>query len=121
MFLRRISGIALALMRLAVTLTLLAQWHRHPSANHFAALGFMGVLAVCLCAGLLTRLGATLAAVASLLGLFTGSPAEAVTLAAATLQAIALALLGPGAYSVDARLFGHRLVFRSTDSDRRDA
>jgi uncharacterized membrane protein YphA (DoxX/SURF4 family) len=120
MFLRRISGIALALMRLAVTLTLLAQWHRHPGANHFAALGFMWVLAACLCVGLLTRLGAALAAVASLLGMFMSSPAEAATLAAGTLQAAALALLGPGAYSVDARLFGHRLVFRSNDAGRRD-
>jgi hypothetical protein len=36
----------------------------------------------------------------------------------AMLQAIAVSLLGPGSYSIDARLFGHRVVVLPKKYDR---
>jgi uncharacterized membrane protein YphA (DoxX/SURF4 family) len=66
-------------------------------------------LGVLLVAGMWTPLVGTLAAVGAVLhGL--SSPADAGFYALLAAHAAALALLGPGAWSVDARLFGWRRV-----------
>jgi hypothetical protein len=69
------------------------------------------VLAGCsaaLVAGFLTPLFAGVVAVLSLTQL--GGPTDSLGPAVRAVTAVALALLGPGAYSLDARLFGPRTV-----------
>ena len=71
--------------------------------------------------GFMTRISAVL--VALFLGMygasggFAGGPLEAATIA----HSLALALLGPGAYSIDSRLFGRRrVIFESRKLDGED-
>jgi hypothetical protein len=81
--------------------------------QHFAFLGLLGML----CLGLLTPVVCGVAAAAVLLDwshLRTGS---SVQLSIVVLATLAYAFLGPGAYSVDARLFGRRILV-STDSSQ---
>ena len=66
------------------------------------------ILGTLLCLGLLTPLVAPVAAIVTLVWLDRNSdPAFCVLLA---VHACALSMLGPGAYSLDSRLFGRRLV-----------
>jgi len=100
-------GLALALLRMAVSVHLvtLACGHGRAAAAGLALL----VLAVLLLAGLLTPLAGTAAALAELA---VAAVEGAWTLPAALLllDPMLLVLLGPGAYSCDARLFGRRLI-----------
>jgi hypothetical protein len=70
----------------------------------------VALLAFSLAAGFAVRVAASLAALVILFtATQTSGPLEAVLMLQA-LQAVALALLGAGAYSVDARLFGRRVI-----------
>ena len=74
--------------------------------------GFLtGIAALALVLGLFTSWIAWLAGACALLGLVQATPdARAIALAAQGLSVVALALLGPGAYSMDALFFGRRIV-----------
>jgi hypothetical protein len=72
-------------------------------------LALLWVCSVALGAGFLTPLFAAAAAVIELT-VFVGSGTQSFWPAAAALNALTLGLLGPGDYSVDARLFGRRTV-----------
>jgi hypothetical protein len=83
---------------------------------------FAGVLLVflCLMVGVLTPYLSLAVCVYALVSLFgTANRVNVLIFASVVLNAGALALLGPGAYSVDARLFGRRVVVvpPSKDSD----
>jgi hypothetical protein len=81
--------------------------------QHVAFLGLLGML----CLGLLTPIVCGVAGAAVLLDwphLLTGSIGQSSIVVLATL---AYAVLGPGAYSVDAKLFGRRILV-STDSSQ---
>ncbi|MCC4594629.1 hypothetical protein NRY95_09585 [Xanthomonas campestris pv. phormiicola] len=67
------------------------------------------VLVLLATAGALTPLAAALACAVPALALWHGTATAGSALPAA-LPALALALLGPGAYSLDARCFGRRLL-----------
>ena len=102
-------GAALLLMRIATAATLLLAvvYCLRPDA-------WQGVPAILLAAGLLagicTRLvGGLSVIVLGILAARTGGAAGAF-LVLHGVQALALALLGAGAYSVDARLFGRRVI-----------
>jgi hypothetical protein len=71
-------------------------------------------LGAALCAGFLTSL-ATLLAIAVQLVSFTASNSSPLWLSVTILNMLALAILGPGAYSVDALLFGRRLLMTNRD------
>jgi uncharacterized membrane protein YphA (DoxX/SURF4 family) len=66
-------------------------------------------LGAALCAGFLTPF-VSLLAVGVLLLRFNASSADAIWLTVAILNTLALAIIGPGAYSVDALRFGRRLL-----------
>lgn len=105
MFLRKITGMGLLLLRLSVTLTLLPATHKNSGVTPCSALWWAALALVLLLGlGLFTRLSALL--VGLLLLRVADMPA-----ADDLLQAAALALLGPGACSLDARWFGQQLVF----------
>jgi uncharacterized membrane protein YphA (DoxX/SURF4 family) len=83
----------------------------------FAVAAFMVVIGALLLVGSLSRWAAVVAAITSLLSVFPWFPGPRVglfetpiTTMLAALIATALVCLGPGAFSVDARLFGRREV-----------
>lgn len=106
MFPQGLPGLGLVLLR-AVIVLYLAQGLG--GASSVARIVMFVTVMLVLCAGFLTSMGCVLL----LLSLaFEGFVAGALSLGLAVqgLLAIALILLGPGAYSVDARIFGRRMV-----------
>jgi len=73
-------------------------------------LGVVVPLCACLCVGFLTPMVAILALLFHALAWSSPSIGSAGTTAIAVLDALALAMLGPGAYSIDAYRFGRRVV-----------
>ena len=74
------------------------------------------LLSIGLCAGFLARLLAGLSLLAAVTALVIQSVAPALALLNLA-DAIALALIGPGAFSVDAKLFGRRTVVLPASRD----
>jgi hypothetical protein len=116
------AGIGLLLLRTAIGLVMAWQgiWLIAAAENPWLA-GGAGltaiVLAVALIAGLLTPVAATLVAIAAAVSAARAGETIMVTydgLALAhglvMIDAISLVLLGPGAFSIDARLFGRREI-----------
>lgn len=103
------AGLGLLALRLFLALSLWPSTAAGPWALpppwRWAALA----LALLSAAGALTPLAAALACAVPALALWHGTAATGAALLAA-LPALALALLGPGAYSLDARCFGRRLL-----------
>lgn len=95
-------GVALLLLRcaLAAALILLAE---APPAIRLIASILIGL-------GLLTPLIAPIATLLTLLCVWLDGNADPALCALLAVHACALSMLGPGAYSVDSRLFGRRLV-----------
>jgi uncharacterized membrane protein YphA (DoxX/SURF4 family) len=119
MFPRSAPGYGLLLLRLSVATMLHVD-----SLGQFAVaapawrLVGLGLCSFALGVGFLTPYVAALAAAVAL-SVYATSAEHNVVLALAALNAIALALLGPGAYSLDARLFGRRmLVMRAQKPDQ---
>lgn len=115
MFPGGIPGIALILLRLGVTASLwqpLLEGALAPGALRFFALILISVL---LLIGLATPLVGTMA----IFALITGCDPSRLHLAISAgaliqgVPALSLALIGPGAFSVDARLFGRRVLTSS--------
>ena len=122
-------GVGLLLLRLAVVVTVLAQ--RVAYAVDWRHLGLVtaavGVLAIAsgvsLLIGYLTPFSAVLVALTSLGAAISWFPAPNPNLfdtklatALATVIAVAIICLGPGAFSLDARLFGRREITIPTSS-----
>jgi len=116
-FPRGSAGIGLLLLRVGVSLQLLmVSGCCNVTPWWLAMLELLLVMA--LVAGLLTPVAALLSAAWQVICLgYTGWPQTAM-LMIATVTAIALVLMGAGAYSVDARLFGRRRLVVPSDSDR---
>jgi Na+-transporting NADH:ubiquinone oxidoreductase subunit NqrE len=79
-------------------------------------LALISILAIAMFIGLFTPVTATLSAIAELaIGHFSSGAIAALHICA-MLVAVALAMLGPGAYSLDAKLFGRQqMIFPSSD------
>jgi hypothetical protein len=110
MFPPGLPGLALLLLRTSVALALLLEdyGHRHALSSwiHVTVI----LISATLCAGYLTPIAAAMAlAFHGLIWFGSGVDSAAVAVIFA-LDAIALALLGPGAYSVDSYRFGRHLV-----------
>jgi hypothetical protein len=89
-----LDGVLVALGRLDSNWVLLAPW----------------AVAVGLCLGFLTPVVALLCVLIEVSTWLSGTGAFEAVHICAVLDAFALALLGPGAYSLDARLFGRRKI-----------
>jgi hypothetical protein len=114
-----LPGVALLLVRLSVTISLLIHvpghdLHKPPEA---LAVAFVAALSISLCLGFLTPI-VSLLAMAALMAHPASIDLGRVGAYVAALDALALALLGPGAYSIDGYRFGRRLVVLAPNNRR---
>jgi hypothetical protein len=103
-------GIALLLLRASTATGLLTECmaHYHPQPIWISGASLLDCVA--LGAGVLTPVAAGIALALYLLMWSSFGMAQPSTAAVLCIDAIALALIGPGAYSFDARRFGRRIV-----------
>jgi uncharacterized membrane protein YphA (DoxX/SURF4 family) len=104
-------GLALLLLRISVAaFFLMSVVSRYGVSS--APLIFAGALLICICLsiGLLTPVLSVLVFVAATASLLVGHYPDNVICLFPIVDAVVLALLGPGAYSVDAKLFGLRVT-----------
>jgi hypothetical protein len=114
-------GYGLLLLRLIIAISL----HFDPSGHlvqnpRIAVFAGLLSLSILLIAGLLAPLAATLGGAAQLALLLTGSTSIPCGAIISPLLCLLVALLGPGAYSVDARLFGRRVLILHSLGKHRD-
>jgi uncharacterized membrane protein YphA (DoxX/SURF4 family) len=112
-------GVGLLLLRISIALTvaLYVAQRNHLFSIHPIFLGAL-LVGLCLTIGLLTPYVSFAVCACALVNLFgAASHVEELILASLFLNSAALALLGPGAYSVDARLFGRRVVVFPTSHE----
>ncbi len=121
MFPSKRPGAALLLMRVALAVMLM-----DGVGNRILALGsawFLlapGTVAIALSIGLVVPVACVLTIVLEAATWATSDAALQAVHVCAVLDAVALLLLGPGAYSLDARLFGRRRVVIRGDHRRDD-
>ena len=70
----------------------------------------LAVLSLLLCIGVLTPIVSVLACLFELASFFLFAHTDGRYIVLTSVNAAAIALLGPGAYSLDARLFGRRVI-----------
>ncbi len=114
------AGCGLLLLRLIVAVSLHFDLSGHLVQNtHTPVFAAMLTLSILLIAGLTTPLAAALGCTAQLALLIASNTGVPVASAVSPLYSVLVVLLGPGAYSVDARLFGRRvLILHSRENDR---
>ena len=116
-FPRGSAGFGLLMLRMAVGLQLLSESNCTGALPWWQA-AVVTLVGLALVLGALTPVAAVSAALYQMLCLAHANWPHATPLLIAAMTAVALALMGPGAYSVDARLFGRRrLVLPASASD----
>ena len=105
------AGAALLVLRVSVAATLVANVIAHgPAVTPLAILLALAIPVICLCSGLLTPYCSALSCILQLYLLLAGIGGDRFHLALSIVDSGVLAVLGPGAYSIDARIFGRRLL-----------
>ncbi len=114
-------GLGLALLRLVVAVSLHLDAMGRPAQNaHGIAFAALLALSLLIVAGTFTPFAAVTCALAQAAQLLLGAAEISPGATLLPVEALILALLGPGAYSIDARLFGRR-VFVLHSIDERDS
>lgn len=104
-------GAALFVLRISVGATLLVDGTIHcVLVTSLWVLLPVALTATCLCLGFLTPYCAALCGLMELYTLTVAGGHDSFNLVISVLTSVVLAILGPGAYSVDARIFGRRLL-----------
>jgi len=113
-------GIALVCLRLSAVVALaLGVGSTKPLADVVALLAM--AIGLALCIGFATPICASICCLAAAYHAACATGAASLCLVISALNALALALLGPGAYSIDARLYGRRrVVFKHAEGERVD-
>ena len=109
MFPAGLPGLALVLLRVSATVTSIVGVCGTLPVQPQWCLWSVIPLGAALCAGFLTPFASLLAIGVQLLSFATSNP-DRIWLSVAILNTLALALIGPGAYSWDALRFGRRLL-----------
>jgi uncharacterized membrane protein YphA (DoxX/SURF4 family) len=118
MFPHGAPGLALLLLRLSVAATFLISANRFGVSSVYWLFGAVLLICISLSIGFLTPiLSVVVCIAASAVALISASPGNLLCIFCA-FDAAALALLGPGAYSLDARLFGRRVTVVTPRKDR---
>ena len=102
-------GAALLLLRVAVALTLVATTVHHSGLHSLLFAGAL-LISLALIVGYLTPLMSVIAGAVSAANGLLVHQVDALVFALAILDAAALALLGPGAYSLDSRIYGRSVT-----------
>jgi hypothetical protein len=104
-------GLGLLLLRFSVAAILLMLGCNSLAAFHsyFLCAGAW-LVSIFIAVGLLTPFFSMVTGAAAIAGLIFGHGPDTVTLVSLILNSAALALLGPGGYSLDGRWFGRRVV-----------
>jgi len=110
-------GVALVFLRVSVAATVLLDGYDQRESLPAWVFLVLLALAIPLIVGFLTPVVAGLAITVQLLQIYHATGAARGFAAVLILSTLALALLGPGAYSVDARRFGRRIVDLSSGED----
>jgi hypothetical protein len=112
-------GLALILLRLAVVASFVAIATHHPDLVPVRwALAGVALASLCLALGFVTPVMSVAAAAAAVAEIAAGPHAQGLVVGVVLLlNAAALGLLGPGAYSIDACLFGRRVTVLPARSD----
>jgi hypothetical protein len=115
MFPPGLPGLALVLMRASVAGAVLLDIYTHKATLPGWAMGAACMLSAILCAGYLTPVASVAALIFhAILWLSVGAESTAVA-TITSFDALALALLGPGGYSIDSFRFGRRVVLLPPD------
>jgi len=110
MFPTGLPGLALLFLRASVAIALLAQGYAHrPSLPGWTQIAVI-LISLVLCVGCLTPIVVLVDLACHLFIWCLLGPASGAVVAVILLDGVALALLGPGAYSIDSYRFGRRVV-----------
>jgi hypothetical protein len=105
------AGAALFALRVSAAITLLVDGTTHGTlVTSFWILLIFALPAISLCLGILTPYFSVLCCLVQLLVALISDGRNGFHLGISILNSAIVAVLGPGAYSIDARLFGRRLV-----------
>ena len=107
-------GLGLLLLRMATAamfvLNVTHRFNFSSPALYWVAVSLIAVISLSLCLGFLTPILAVIACATAVANLFLGDQAGDFVFILRILTSAALFFLGPGAYSVDAKLFGLRVT-----------
>jgi hypothetical protein len=110
------AGGALVILRLTAAASLLAQGTEHPFPPTWFTLLALGLPAAALCLGFLTPYTSGIGCLIEFSVIIRSGSHAAFPILISTANTAALGILGPGAYSLDASIFGRRVVrFSTTD------